>query len=299
MPDLNSPSRTPDAEYRRGAVLGLTVAEVFVLLLFLLLIVFLGLERNWKMQTDEIRKQLVEAEERVEPLEQWQQVIEEFEAPEEIVTLQRQRQEAVQAAALYRRENETLRQIVEDGDPTGKEAARLASEVRRATETMQEAQRKADQFEEELRVLRVKGMNPPCWYEQVRDGEGGMREKPHYTLNVGVFDKHIILSPLEAPPGGADDDNGGTYASEAQSMGLDEIPYRVPLADTEILRLLQPVHDAGKSERIRSYSCIFWVRVWDKTSPNSKIRWKRAHDEILEGLFGAYTVKEDPWPESL
>ncbi len=289
---------SPDMEYRRGAVLGLTVAEVFVLLLFLLLIVFLGMERNWKKQSDERQEQLAEAQERLAPLEQWQSIIREFETPEEIVTLQRQRTEAAQVAERFRRENDTLRQLVEEGDPAGAEAARLAEEVRRASEEVQQAQQQAEQFEEELRLLRVKGLNPPCWYEPVSDGKGGLREKPHYTFNVGVFDEHIVLLPVDPPPGGAEDDNGGSYAQEAEMLALGEIPYGTPLDDRSVQRLLQPVHDAGKDKRIRSYSCIFWVRVWDKTSPSSKARWQRAHDEILEGLFGAYTVKEDPWPSA-
>lgn len=294
---MNSPRITAEAEYRRGAVLGLTVAEIFVLLLFLLLLVFLGVQRSWQRQSEEDKAQLAEAQERLEPLERWQPVIDEFEAPEEIVTLQRQRQEAVQSAAQYRRENETLWQLIEKGDPEGKEAARLVEELRREIESKQEAQRLADKAQEELRVLRVKGLNPPCWYQTVSDGKGGMREKPYYTFNAGVFDEHIVILPREPPPGSAEDDNGGAYALEAEALELGELPYGIPLEDSDVLRLLQPLHNAGKDKRVRSYSCIFWVRVWDKTSPGAKARWKRAHDEILEGLFGAYTVKEDPWPE--
>ncbi|MDE0130134.1 MAG: hypothetical protein OXQ86_11315 [Gammaproteobacteria bacterium] len=296
IPYLSPVSTVPDNEYRRGAVLGLTVAEVFILLLFLLLLVFLGLERSWKNQSAELRVQLKDAQNRLAPFREWEQVIEEFKAPEEIVTLRRQQQAAVQAAQNYRRENEVLRKIVDQGDSGQQEAARLASELRQAEETLQEAQQIADNFKEELRVLRVKGLNPPCWYEPVPDGKGGTREKPHYTLSVGVFDNYMMMMPLEAPLGGAADDNGGTYAAEAERLGLMELSYGVPLEDSQIVQELQPFHSAGKGQRVRTYPCIFWVRVWDKTSPSSKVRWQRAHDQILEGLFGAYTVKEDPWP---
>ncbi|MCY3837159.1 MAG: hypothetical protein OXH09_00630 [Gammaproteobacteria bacterium] len=47
---------------------------------------------------------------------------------------------------------------------------------------------------------------------------------------------------------------------------------------------------------MRSYSCVFWVRVWDLTSRHAKARWQQAHDKLIEGMFGAYTVRSDPWP---
>ena len=287
---------TPDNEYRRGAVLGLTVAEVFILLLFLLLLVFLGLERSWTNQSIDLHAQLKDANNRLASFREWEQVIEEFKAPEEIVTLRRQMQDAVHAVKSATRENESLRKIAEQGDSAQQEAARLARELRRAEETLEEARQVANDSMEELRVLRVKGLNPPCWYESVPDGKGGLREKPHYSLGVGVFDNHMMLMPLDLPPGGAADDNGGTYAAEAEKLGITELSYGIPLDDSGVVRELRSLHSAGKEKQIRSYPCIFWVRVWDKTSPSSKRRWQMAHDQILEGLFGAYTVKDDPWP---
>ena len=59
---------------------------------------------------------------------------------------------------------------------------------------------------------------------------------------------------------------------------------------------MRPIHQRGKDGKVRSYSCVFFVKVWDKTSPDAKARWQRAHDEVLEGLFGAYVARDDPWP---
>lgn len=272
-----------DNEYRRGAVLGLTVAEIFILLLFLLLLVFLGLERNLARQSAELRVQLKETQERLAPLREWEPVIKEFEAPEEIATLRRQIQD--------------LREIVE-GDSAHQEVARLTNELRQTEDTLREEKQRADDLKEELRVLRTKGHNPPCWYESIPDGKGGEREKPHYSLSVGVFDDYMVLMPLDPPLGGAADDNGDTYVAEAEQLGLRELPYGIQLEDSEILRELRPLHTAGKEKRVRSYPCIFWVRVWDKTSPSSKLRWQMAHDQIIEGLFGAYTMQDEPWPGS-
>ena len=46
---------------------------------------------------------------------------------------------------------------------------------------------------------------------------------------------------------------------------------------------------------MRSYSCVFSVRVWDETSSGAKQRWQQAHDRTLEWLFGTYRVQDEPW----
>ena len=278
-----------EAGYRRGVVLGLTVAEVFILLLFLLLIVFLALDNHWETLREVREKKLGELE---NTLSQWQDVIEEFKAPEEVVTLVRQKDKAQREAERFRRDAETLRELEAIG---GDDAIGQARELQRAKEEMNEAQQETERLREELQVLRTKGQNPPCWYREVPDGSGGIREKPYYTFNVGVLEEHMIIRRLETPPGQAVNDGTSTYLEEAKRIGLDDIPYGVPLDDAGILRYLQPIHEAAKGKRVRSYSCIFWVRVWDNTSASAKKRWKKAHDDILEGLFGAYTVQDTPW----
>ena len=38
--------------YRRGAVLGLTIAEIFILLVFLMLLALMGVNRYWGIKFD-------------------------------------------------------------------------------------------------------------------------------------------------------------------------------------------------------------------------------------------------------
>ena len=272
-----------DAAYRRGTVLGLTVAEVFVLLLFLLMLAFLGLVqspdeavrleaeyRKTAEALDQTQEVLTTVRDRYEP---WEEVIREFKAPDEIVTLQRAKAAAEREAARARRVAEVARAQAEEA--LGAEAV----------------------AKRELRVMQEKGQNPPCWYQRVPDGRDGLREKPYYTFDVAVFERHMVLRRAPTPPGGADDDTGGTYQSEAFALGLERLPYGTELSDQEVVQALLPVHRAGKEREVRSYSCIFWVRVWDMTPPHAKVRWKSAHDAILEGMFGAYTVTDRPWTE--
>ncbi len=291
----NTAATQRDADYRRGTVLGLTVAEVFILLLFLLLLALLALMRDWEaerkreaLERKQLNDQLVVLQERQE---QWQGVMQEFETPEKIATLRQQKEAA-------ERNVEVLQEVLGESDEAMQRAGERAEALLEAEQERDAAQQDLAETRRELDLLSTKGENPPCWYQVVRDDERGTREKPLYALNVAVFDSHMILHRPEPPAGSATDDDGATYADEARRLPFRPIPYGRPLSDTEIIRHLQPISTAGREEQVRSYACIFWLRVWDKTSPDAKERWKQAHDGILEGMFGAYTVQNDPWPGS-
>lgn len=184
-----------------------------------------------------------------------------------------------------------------------KDKSRLQQDKRRLQAALGQERRGHEQAKEtisrqttELLVLK-KGRNPPCWYELVPDGGGGRREKPHYTFDIGVFDEHMVIRRREPPPGSAVEagDHSTTYADEWTRLGLADVAYELPLSDTELMTELQQVHDAGKQIRVRSYPCIFWVRVWDETSADAKLRWQQAHDRTLEWLFGTFRVDDVPW----
>ena len=102
---------------------------------------------------------------------------------------------------------------------------------------------------------------------------------------------------LPIPEGNAEDDGGKSYAEEAEDLALGTIPYGIPLTDEEMRDVMQPLYEKGKASRVRTYSCIFYVRVWDETPAAAKLRWKQAHDGVLEQLFGTYQVRDIPWKD--
>ena len=220
----------------------------------------------------------------------------EFETPDKVVTLRRQKEEAERTAAEQRKRADALQEVLGESDNATKEAAEQIEKRLEAERELQAAQDDLQETQRQLDLLRTKGENPPCWYRIVPDAKRGTREKPLYALNVAVFDQHMVLHRPEPPSGGATDDGDATYAVEAARLPFGTIPYGTPLSDTQLVRHLLPISTAGKEEQVRSYACIFWLRVWDRTSPDAKERWKQAHDGILEGMFGAYTVRDDAWP---
>lgn len=308
----SSVRESSDSAYRRGTVLGLTVAEVFILLLFLLMLVFLALAQEWEVvianPPTNTEAQLKKAKSTLNGV---RKVVEKYTksipVPEEPVTLAEVEKKEPQIPGNTA--DDTEGNLAEDVD----ELLESASDAIRVEKTKaQEAEKRADAAEaardeareaatragRNLDLLRTKGHNPPCWYERVPTGRDGDREKPYYTFDVAVFDESMILRRVPAPGGRASDDRDSrysSYAEEARVLRLDRLPYNVPLGDEEVIAAIRPIHDAGKNEEIRTYSCIFWARVWDRTSPGAKKRWKDAHDRILEGLLGTFLVSDDPW----
>ena len=278
-----------DADYRRGTVLGFTVAEIFILLLFLLLLLFLIRKHHMDVLAADRQKEVVQVNEQLailqDKIEPWSAVIEEFKEPNVIETLKRQAVQEKQRADNLANNARTLQRLEESG----------IDNVEEYLGEIQRARNEIESYKKQLNVLKTKGSNPPCWYQVVPDPDKQTREKPHYSLDVGVFDEYMVIRQLDPPPGAAFDDNGVPYEQEAMELNLHGLPYNEPLSNAEFNRYLKPLHDDGKNAKVRSYSCIFWVRVWDNTSPTAKQRWKRAHDSIIEGLFGAYTVEDQPW----
>ena len=296
-----------DNAYRRGTLLGLTIAEIFILLIFLILLALLGLASDW----EEKEKGYIAAREaaharerrREKVLSEWRDVIE-FHTPKEIKTLHSRIAAIQQQIDHYEdwinREHfdgqAELGKLLKEKEWLRRENERLSEERKSLHEQAETEKRNADQARKELSVLRKKGENPPCWYKTVAAGPGKTRERAYYIFDIAVYDDAMVVRHRQPPPGRAEDDDGPLYADEAHS--LSRITYNTRLTDTELVEQMRPLHDLGKAGKVRSYPCIFSVMVWDKTSPHAKARWKRAHDNILEALFGTYNVKDDPWPES-
>ena len=233
--------------------------------------------------------------------EQWEDSLEGIERPDEIFTLQELKEdlERFQGDAG----EELLRELVE-AERASREATedneRLREELVQERQLRQDAEERESQVNNQLRVLN-KGQNPPCWYEVVRDDKTGeARERHLYAFDIGVFDEYMEIRRRDPPSGGAIDDENSSYAQEWAVLGLADIRYDVPLSNDELIAELRGIHEAGKQSQVRSYSCIFSVRVWDLTSPSAKTRWQQAHDRTLEWLFGTFRVEDEdePWQQS-
>ena len=305
--------------YRRGSVLGLTIAEIFILLVFLMLLALMGVNRHWAEKT-----------------EGWEDIMEQN-SPEEVETAlghpDTLREEILglkdQIQSLIKEKvklQKRIRVLVDREGETGvrlDEANEKLREMDQALaerdETLAQSQRKIEALKTETQVLsdsmtalnsqvasldnkiRIigKGITPPCWYQQVEETnritKANFREKPYYLFDIAIRDDHMEVQRLPIPEGGAKDDGGLSYVEEAKGLELDAIPYAFPLTDMEVRSFMRPLFEKAKASQVRTYSCIFYVRVWDETAPGAKERWKQAHDGVLEQLFGTHQVRGTSW----
>ena len=250
--------------YRKGTVLGLTVAETFILFTFILLIALLGL------------------------VEQDESFLDPDTANAPRIWVRPEKIEALASAAEQARKGR---------EQAEQERDQARNQAEQALITQKEAEQALAEVQDKLSLLRRKGETPPCWYQVVDAGGGKTREKPYYVANVAIHEHSIELARSTVPPGAAYDDGGGLYADEWKQLRIDDLPYGIHLSDDEFKKAVRNLYEQGKSQKVRTYKCIFSVRVWDKTPDHAKKRWKYVHDRVIEGLFGAYTVQDLEWKE--
>ena len=300
--------------YRRGTVLGLTVAEIFVLLVFLMLLVLLGVSRYWNERFEPWRDIIEgstpeEVKRALELPDELRREIERLKIQIEDLKKEKERLQA-RIRTLVAREgtvgeelDETKRQLAECEkalEDAKRKIETLTSENQRLQATNNELQGKNDGLEDQIRIIG-NGTTPPCWYQVVEETnpitKANRRERAYYLFDIVIREDHMEVQPAPFPEGRAEDDGGKPYAEEAKDLELEAIPYGVPLTDREVFEVMRRLYEVGKASRIRTYSCAFYVRVWDETPATAKDRWKRAHDDVLEQLFGTYQVRDFLWTD--
>ena len=290
--------------YRRGTVLGLTIAEIFVLLVFLMLLALLGVNRYWsasfepwrdimeKSTPEEVKRALARPNELRREIERLNAQIEDLKREKE--RLQARIRTLVAREGTVGEELDEAKQRLAECERALEDAKRkietLTSEKQRLQATNNELQGRYDDLEDQIRIIG-KGTTPPCWYQIVEETnpitKTNWRERAYYLFDIVIREDHMEVQPAPIPEGRAEDDGGKPYAEEAKDLELEAIPYGVPLTDREVFKFMRHLYEVGKSSGIRTYSCAFYVRVWDETPATAKDRWKRAHDDVLD--------RSSPW----
>ena len=307
--------------YRRGTVLGLTIAEIFILLVFLMLLALMGVNRYWSAKLDpwkdimakttpeEIEVALGQPEQLRRKIERLNRQIEELEREKErlqsrIRALEnREGETGEKLDEANRKLRETMHALAECEKALAdaeRQIKTLTIENDRLTDANSELRGETDVLGEKLRIIG-KGLTPPCWYRQIEETnpitKTNWREKPYYLFDIAIRDDHMEVQRLPIPEGSAEDDAGASYVEEAKGLALDTIPYGTPLTDGAMRNAMRDLYEKGKASQIRTYSCIFYVRVWDETPAGAKKRWKQAHDAVLEQLFGTHQVRGTSWKD--
>ncbi len=280
--------------YRRGIVLGLSLAELFILLVFLLLLALLGyaLSRDdhaarQAQAIAEQQKQLAEQQEQLDAL-----------APivdadpnalrQRIVQLAREKLGAEKRAEEAERDAEQQaannRQLGREKERAEARARESEQRAESAEAARQAAEQKYQQLKQAKKDSEVLGQFSPCWYVVVQE-QSGEREKAVFTFDVRMRNETVLVQKhYRPPPPGA---HTPTVEYDRAALGRE-------LRYAEFMRKFEPLKIAGREKRVRDRECYFHVQVWDTTT--DKTAYKSAFNDYVREVFVPTSVRRDPWP---
>ena len=194
--------------------------------------------------------------------------------------------ELVQQLAAIGRANEELRS--QSGKPakdTKLQLAKQAKEIERLQ--AHNATLRTRVKELEIAENGAAGQDSPCWFTHDLRSNGEPYEKSVYIFDVRITDEHLFVQDIPAPT--------DHYSRQKPTLPFDRSALNRPLADPEFVNAFRPLREAGHNGDVRDRRCTFHVRVWDDTGETNKLRYKRAHNEVIETVFITFESR-DPWP---
>jgi len=315
-----------DKNYRRGLVLGLSLAELFIILLFLLLLATVGfvsmLEEKQRLQQDEINNLKSE-------LQVIEQVFGKNPLPEDFRKLVRQAAQAVQ----LRKENEQQKQLLSALKPIvdainsqeieDKQKLKLITDLAKAIENIDlnqitqivEAAANSPNIFDDLNNLsaalianaklvrenielaslvealgKERGDNPPCLF-RVRDSEDRLyKKKPYkeiYSFDIFLRSQGMIVKQRELEPG-----NHGNAPSSLPSVSSNYLNQFISF--NQFKKGFGIYKELGQSKLIQPYPCAFFARVWWDTTMTSR-QYDKAINQV-ESVFFKDVMRNSPWP---
>ena len=103
-----------------------------------------------------------------------------------------------------------------------------------------------------------KGQYPPCWYVRVNEADGKQRERALYIFDVRISDKGIFVKDIPAPT--------PEYASQKVNLPFNRSALNKDISFDEFIKNFTPLKDAGDHKQVQKYSCKFYVKVWNATT---------------------------------
>ncbi len=307
-----------DLGYRRGMVLGLTLAEIVILIIFILLLiisVFLTQrdERLAKLDRDlaDKSRQTILLQEQIKLLKEFAPGEENFDELFNKLVIKRQETEELKkrVAVLIERHRtlvekanaleSELRAAKTQRDQVAEALARQGldmsdiADMAQAQSMIEDLQSRLDGAKKEIHELRrqleelgeEKGQHPPCWYRLVTRPNGKPRERPLYIFYVRISDDNIFVKDIPALT--------PAYVLQKPKLPFNRSALNTRLSFGEFVKSFKPLKDAADNKEVQAYSCKFYVKVWDATT--SKKSYRRALEKVVETVFFT-RIEDEPWP---
>ena len=319
-----------DKPYRRGLILGLSLAELFLILLFLLLLVSMGISSILEEEKNLVQKELQKSQNENETLKDKLTTMEKIIGGEiSIIELQRLVKKAAEREKILRenkklnQENQELKdnltkfdnikKILEKENINQEQLENLINNEKELLEVLKEKNElqkkindlvgkakelkkklenekiqkdiledKFDQVSEQLDRLTDKGRAPPCWFITVDDKTvpSGKRQKDVKIFDIKIDNRGFTVRPHDNIFISQKINKGNTNALPAFSYNN----FNVKLNANEFTRKFKNFYNVGNNKLIHPYKCVFMVDVYDATSIDNKIGYKR-NLRTIENLF--------------
>ncbi len=300
-----SPARPLKYGYRRGLVLGLTIAEMFLLILFALLLALAA----WSMESQNRESILRDAaliakmspeelevvinraaaaeitEERVHQLESELTALSALKEAVAQIDDEEQFTELVKSAALGATVRAALRERNADVEIDGVKVAQALSLVKAVqsngmavdlsalTASVNDLQRLRGQYANLRQRLESAGLGlemPPCW----ATGDG----RPEYIFSVALTPSGLVVR-----------DTTPTHrAVERNALPIPQRFLAAEVSASEFVTLSSALLDWSKRQ---NPECRFFVRVFDLTSSEQKDLYK-SRLKTVESAFYKYEVQD-------
>ena len=258
---MRRPGPTDGARaFPRGLVLGLTMAEIAILIIFVLLLALAALLARETEMREEAENELV----RFERLEA---VFEGQELPEDPVLLQRVLRERVDEHEDAENWRELVREI---------ETTFPAPSAANVVEQLQRAQERIARLEAQARSPGGAGTdNPSCWYDQ--DGTVA------YLFDVALAADGFVVAAARAPQ----------HEAERAQLPIGGVRQGRLLSEARFLIQTLPVYQWSVERE-----CRFFVRAFDVTPADQKDLYK-SRMQALESRFYKNANPTGGLPEEL
>lgn len=263
--------------YRKGVVLGLTMAEILMLVVFILLLAFASLLKNEQDKVklvEENRESLIKilhlinqpdpdiSKELVRVYEQMPEILLEVKKEDLKKDPSEPIEEVIKRAIAKLKIEKNLNSLNKD--------LPIEEKLNQALQENNELQSKLANMEGQNKNLmrQCKGIGlPPCWADK--------NGSPEYIFNLDLQDDGIVIHDNKLPH----------RAQEQAKLNISHIQYEAPLGiapfSSQTLTLLR----YGQANE-----CRFFVRIFDRTGTDKKELYKNLR-QAVEGNF--YILKQN------
>ena len=300
-----------DKPYRRGLVLGLSLAELFLILIFLLLLVAISVVQFLEEDKEEFLDQIRSLKEENEKLHEQVKFVEgeKEKLYDHLTRIYKDlgyeiTEEFGDFTETIKDENERLTQENKKLQDTlfikDKELADRQQELNEADRENKELYAELEQKGFELLATKAEleqktkneklGDNPPCWFTWSTDSDGERRRKHEKIFDVLIRDDTFKVRRHDNSQITKNINTG----KENVLLYVDKANLNRDLKIESFVPIFSKIRKAGELKNIQDYDCRFMVDVYDQTSQNNKDGYKH-NLSIVESVFLKTEIRGEQW----